>query len=138
VSLITRLLSGFDLFDLCRFLLVFGLSLGVLQYIHTLTNFKSPRKESRKKLIAAGWGLFLIGIVIGIMSMLSTIPGEIKSIKGIGTDIVALGSSCVLHTYNLEKQKHSLVWAMRSLLLSGAVVGVIAVLASALKWFQGR
>lgn len=98
-----NLLSGLDLFDLGRFLLVFGFTLAIIRSINNLTEFKSPRAENRKKLTNLGIAGVIVGIAVGLLSMGTMIPNEIKAIKGIGTDIIAIGFSCIFNPFFILK-----------------------------------
>jgi hypothetical protein len=99
-------LDGLDFFDLGRFLIVFGFTLAVIRYTNHLSEFKSPREQSRKILLVLGIVSIVIGIMIGGLIVLSGDQYEMK-IKGIGTDIIAIGFSVVCQSVFYSKKQQN-------------------------------
>ena len=128
--------SGFNLFDLTRFLIVLGFTLTIIRYTSDLTQFKSPRANNRKKLKLLGIGGIVVGIAVGLLSMYPTIKNEAISIKGMGTDIIAVGFSCIFqYKFSTKKQQRYLMWGALSVIILGLMTGIIAVFATVFKWF---
>ncbi|OGN97187.1 MAG: hypothetical protein A2Z77_06370 [Chloroflexi bacterium RBG_13_51_36] len=129
-------LNGLDLFDLGRFLLVFGFTLAIIRATKHLTEFKSPRTENRRKLLRLGLAAIVVGIMIGLGGLSSTMQNEIRAIKGIGTDIIAIGFSCIIQSvFHAQKQQRYLKYATWGSIGVGLVISVLAVIATAYEWF---
>ena len=128
--------NGFNLFDLTRFLFVLGFTLKVIQYTNDLTEFKSPRAENRKKLKMIGIGGIVTGIAISLSSMSTTLQNEAIAIKGVGTDIIAVGFSCIFqYKFSTKKQQRYLGRGAWGVIIVGFLIGIIAVFATVYKWF---
>ena len=124
------------MFDLARFLFVLGFTLTVIRSTNNLTEFKSPRTENREKLKILGICGIIIGIVIGLSSMFSPLQNEAIAIKGIGTDIIAIGFSCIFqYKFSTKKQQGYLEWIAYTIIIVAVVLGVVGVFASVYKWF---
>jgi hypothetical protein len=121
-----------NIFDLVRFLWVFGFTVKIIQVTNDLTVFKSPRDKSRKKLAIIG----LIGIVTGIFVALVSkalggtpvLNNESIAIEGTGTDIIALGFTCILQSIS-DKQKYQKVLGRCAvaLIIIGLIIGIIGI-----------
>jgi hypothetical protein len=129
------ILSGLNLFDFSRFVFVFGFTLIVIRYTNSLTVFKSPRAENRKKLLALGIGGCVAGITMAFVGGFSPIQSEAISIKGIGLDIIAIGFSCIFQSlFYTQKQQSYLVTGGWVLIAAGFFTGIFAVLANVFHW----
>ena len=125
-----------NLFLLARFLFVLGFTLTVIRYTNNLIEFKSPRAENREKLMKLGIYGAVIGLVIGLTSLFSPIQNEAITLKGIGTDIIAIGFSCIFQCkFTTKKQQVYLKRGAFTVIIVGFVLGVVSVFASVYKWF---
>jgi hypothetical protein len=123
-------LNGLDLYDLSRFLVVFGFTLAVIDYTNHVSVFKSPREQSRKTLLLLGIVSIVTGFTIGGLIVISGNQNEMK-IKGIGTDIIAIGLSVVFQSvfYSKKQQKYLKygVWVSIGI---GFLISILASLAT--------
>jgi hypothetical protein len=123
-------LNGLDLFDLSRFLIVYGFTLAVIEYTNHISVFKSPREQSRKKLLMLGLVSIAIGLMIGGLIVLSGDQNEMK-IKGTGTDIVAIGLSVVSQAiFFSKKQQKYLQYGVWIAIGAGFFLSILASLAA--------
>ena len=64
------------------------------------------------------------------------IQNEINAIKGIGIDIIAIGFSCIIQSvFHAQKQQSDLKHASRASIAVGAIISIVAVIATAYTWF---
>lgn len=134
--MISNLLYGLNLFDLSRFVFVFGFALAIIEYTNRLVDFRSPRTESRDKLVIGGIISIIGGICVALVGSTASLQNAAVAIKGLGIDIIALGSSCIVQG-RLNKKKHQrhLRRSAYGAIVAGAVIGIIAILAEICKWF---
>jgi len=131
-----NVLQGLNLFDLSRFLFVFGFTLAVIRYTANVTHFDSPRAENRGKLRNFGIVSIVAGIAVAFVGASSLLQSEMTAIRGTGTDIIAIGFSCIVQCqFSTKKQHAPLKWGAYGVILLGLVVGIIAALAEIYKWF---
>lgn len=135
--MIANLLYGLNLFDLSRFFIVFGFVLAIIRGTNSLTDFKSPRAENRQNLVR----IAIISIVAGVFvawtgSSLPLLRNAAVAIKGMGTDIIGLGCSCIVQAkFSKEKQQPCLMRGAYGAIGLGFIIGVVATLAEIFKWF---
>jgi len=134
--MISNLLQGLTLFDLSRFVFVFGFALAIIEYTTRLVDFKSPRMESRDKLVIGGIIGIVGGICVAFIGSTASLQNAALAIKGTGIDVIALGSSCIVQgRLSKKRNRPHLRRSAYGAIVAGAVIGIVAIFAEIYKWF---
>lgn len=134
--MISNLLQGLNIFDLSRFIIVFGFALAIIEYTNRLVDFKSPRAESRDKLVIGGIISIVAGMFVAWIGSTASLQNAALSIKGTGVDIMALGSSCVVQgRFSNKKHRPHLRRGAYGAIIAGTVIAIVAIFAEIFRWF---